>query len=77
MGANRLVLAHERKDAYTLSDATAVAANRVDSRRISLGPRLRYVANDSWSVFVSAHGEYDLSSESQASTTLPGFRWAG
>ena len=48
-GANRLVLAHERQDAYTLSDATAVAANRVDSGRISLGPRLRYAAND-WSI---------------------------
>ena len=71
--ANRWVLAHERQDAYTLSDATAVAANRVDSGRILLGPRLRYAANDSWSVFVSAHGEYDLSSESQASTTLPDF----
>lgn len=39
----------------------------------AVGSRLRYAANDSWSVFVSAHGEYDQSSESQASTTLPDF----
>jgi hypothetical protein len=73
----RVFYAHEKQDAYTLSDATVIAANSVTSGRISVGPRLRYLiamdGNSSWSVTASAHGEYDLSSENQTNTALPDF----
>jgi outer membrane autotransporter protein len=73
----RLFYAHESQDAYTLSNGTAIAANGIDSGRLSLGPKLRYLlpdqSNGNWSVFVSAHGEYDFSSEVQTSTALPDF----
>lgn len=73
----RVFYAHERQGAYDLSDGTGVAANVVDSGRVSVGPRLRYTHNDSasgtWSVHASLHGEYDLSSEAQTDTTLPDF----
>lgn len=73
----RVFYAHERQDAYDLSDGTGVAANVVDSGRVSVGPRLRYTHHDSasgtWSVHASLHGEYDLSSEAQTDTTLPDF----
>lgn len=73
----RVFYAHERQDVYDLSDGTGVAANVVDSGRVSVGPRLRYTHHDSasgtWSVHASLHGEYDLSSEAQTDTTLPDF----
>jgi hypothetical protein len=73
----RVFYAHERQDAYDLSDGTGVAANVVDSGRVSVGPRLRYSFSDdttgSWSFHASVHGEYDLSSEIQTDTTLPDF----
>lgn len=73
----RLFYAHEEQEAYILSDTTAVAANSIDSGRLSIGPRLRYAFQDSaynhWSLFVSAHGEYDLSTENQTNTALPDF----
>jgi hypothetical protein len=73
----RLFYAHESQDAYTLSNGTAIAANGIDSGRLSLGPKVRYAlpdtSNGNWSVFVSAHGEYDFSSEVQTSTALPDF----
>jgi outer membrane autotransporter protein len=73
----RLFYAHESQDAYTLSNGTAIAANGIDSGRLSLGPKLRYLlpdqSNGNWSVFVSAHGEYDFSSGVQTSTALPDF----
>ncbi len=69
----RVYYAHERQDAYTLSDGTDVAANSIDSGRLSLGPRLRFLVAEDWSAFLSAHGEYDLSSEDQTETTLPDF----
>ncbi|GAB5510110.1 MAG: hypothetical protein Rhims3KO_15110 [Hyphomicrobiales bacterium] len=79
--AERLVLepnalffyAHENRDAYTLSDATVVAENSVDSGRLSVGPRLRYSVSDSWTAVASLQGEYDFSSETQTNTTLPDF----
>lgn len=73
----RVFYAHERQDAYDLSDGTGVAANSVDSGRLSIGPRLRYAFSDdatgSWSFYASLHGEYDLSTEVQTDTTLPDF----
>lgn len=73
----RVFYAHERQDAYTMSNGSAVAANSIDSGRMSLGPRIRYVAEHPdgghWSVHASIHGEYDLSSETQTSATLPDF----
>lgn len=79
--AERLVLepnaqffyAHENRDAYTLSDATVVAENSVDSGRLSVGPRLRYSVSDNWTAVASLQGEYDFSSETQTNTTLPDF----
>lgn len=71
----RFFYAHERQDAYLLSDGTAIASNNVESGRLSLGPRLRYAFEDgmsnTWSTFISAHGEYDMSSESQTNSALP------
>ena len=69
----RVFYAHETQDGYTLSDATVVAANSIDSGRLSLGPRLRLRVAEDWTASVSAHGEYDLSSEDQTDTTLPDF----
>ena len=73
----RVFYAHERQDAYTMSNGSTLAANSIDSGRVSLGPRLRYVADYAdggrWSVHASIHGEYDLSSEVQTSATLPDF----
>ncbi|MEM1285867.1 MAG: autotransporter outer membrane beta-barrel domain-containing protein [Pseudomonadota bacterium] len=69
----RVFYAHETQDGYTLSDATVVAANSIDSGRLSLGPRLRFLVAEDWTASVSAHGEYDLSSEDQTDTTLPDF----
>lgn len=65
--------AHENRDAYTLSDTTVVAANTVDSGRISVGPRLRYSIAEGWTAVASVQGEYDFSSEVQTNTTLPDF----
>lgn len=65
--------AHERQDSYVLSDGTVVAENSIDSGRLSVGPRLRYLVAEDWTAFISAHGEYDLSSESQTNTSLPDF----
>jgi hypothetical protein len=73
----RVFYAHEDQDAYALSSGTAIAANSIDSGRLSLGPKLRYLlpdtSNGNWSVFVSTHGEFDFSSEVQTSSALPDF----
>lgn len=73
----RAFYAHERQDPYTLGNGQTITGNTIDSGRISFGPRLRYLTVDgfgtNWSLFLSAHGEYDLSSEEQISTTLPDF----
>ncbi|MEO0382870.1 MAG: autotransporter outer membrane beta-barrel domain-containing protein [Pseudomonadota bacterium] len=69
--------AHENQDGYALSDGTVVAANSIQSGRLSMGPKFRYqMAFDdgsAWSIFASAHGEFDLSSDIQTNTALPDF----
>ncbi len=73
----RLFYAHELQDGYTLSNGELVGRNTIDSGRISIGPKLHYFLNfddgTNWSMFVSAHGEYDFSSEMQTVSTLPDF----
>jgi hypothetical protein len=73
----RVFYAHESQDGYSLSDATAIGENTIDSGRVSLGPTFRYriphTASGQWSLKASVHGEYDLSSETQTSTALPDF----
>lgn len=70
----RAFYAHERQDGYRLSDATLVPSNRIDAGQLSVGPTMRYrftgTDDDQWSVFVSTHLEYDLSSENQTNTLL-------
>lgn len=73
----RVFYGHESQDDYTLSNGSVVGANGIDAGRISVGSKFRYLlpdrSNGQWSVFASAHAEYDLSSEVQTSTTLPEF----
>ena len=73
----RVTYAHERQDAYTMSDGTSVGEEVIDSGTLSAGSRVSYVlpfdAYGRFRVFASGHGEFMYSSDDPSSTTLPDF----
>lgn len=73
----RIVYAIEDQDAFTLSDATAVASKTVNSGSASFGPTIYYaLAGDmpeGSKVWASIKGNYDFSDQNVTSTTLPDF----
>lgn len=73
----RIVYAIEDQDAFTLSDATAVASKTVNSGSASFGPTVYYaLAGDmpeGSKVWASVKGNYDFSDQDVTSSTLPDF----
>ena len=73
----RVTYAHERQDAYIMSDGTSIGEEVIDSGTLSAGSRVSYLlpfdAYGRFRVFASGHGEFMYSSDDPSSTTLPDF----